>query len=298
MRIKIQIVLIVVMLLPLCSYSKDSKESLAISGNKQSFMFGDFKLGMSYEEAIKEIKKSVEFLVMADDNNDYSHASLNDLRGNGRLPSMMQGYTQIILIPNKKENKYRLMLMFINKSLIKICVNYEIERNNASEAVKIFNELLGANKVAFKVNQKVIEDGPVKTFLPLQSLRIEFVSKCFVKTRMISYENKKKDGLYPGLSKVEKAEDIEKVEEIMFLSWKALTGGECVYYSEKESVFPRTLDMLLPLYLTEIPTEPFSGSKKVVNMFNGTGGWYYCNDFSSVYAGIIRPNIIEHADIN
>ena len=42
MRIKIQIVLIVVMLLPLCSYSKDSKESLAISGNKQSFMFGDF----------------------------------------------------------------------------------------------------------------------------------------------------------------------------------------------------------------------------------------------------------------
>ena len=66
-----------------------------------------------------------------------------------------------------------------------------------------------------------------------------------------------------------------------------------IYYSENEK-FP-TLEIITSdafnKYLPEIPAEPVSKSSKIVNKFDGNGGWYYCDVPESKNYGNVLVNL-------
>ena len=63
------------------------------------------------------------------------------------------------------------------------------------------------------------------------------------------------------------------------------------YYAKNEGQYPKSLTERFEEYLAPLPSELITGSNKVVNKFDGSGGWYYNieqgnKDFSQVFLNI------------
>jgi len=71
----------------------------------------------------------------------------------------------------------------------------------------------------------------------------------------------------------------------------ALRSAITIYYSEKEGVWPKDITTGFENYLFPIPPEKITGSNRVVNEFDGKGGWYYIIDPKSDNCGNLFPNI-------
>ena len=55
----------------------------------------------------------------------------------------------------------------------------------------------------------------------------------------------------------------------------ALRSAITIYYSEKEGKWPQNLSKGFENYLTPIPTEVITGSNKISDKLDGSGGWFY-----------------------
>jgi hypothetical protein len=58
-----------------------------------------------------------------------------------------------------------------------------------------------------------------------------------------------------------------------------------IYYGDTNGLWPQTLECLVPKYLDSVPRDPVFGSKKVVSIYDGTGGWVYDKN-----KGNVSPN--------
>ena len=66
-----------------------------------------------------------------------------------------------------------------------------------------------------------------------------------------------------------------------------------IYYCDTEGNWPESLDDLVPKYIKEIPKEPITGSRYVVNEYDGKGGWYYVTDKNDRNCGQLFMNLSE-----
>ena len=82
----------------------------------------------------------------------------------------------------------------------------------------------------------------------------------------------------------------QKTEDVKIML-ACLRSAVMIYYSESEGLWPKNLDILVGKYLEKIPADPFAGSNKVVNTFDGKGGWYYVTDEKSVNVGCVFLNL-------
>ncbi len=62
-----------------------------------------------------------------------------------------------------------------------------------------------------------------------------------------------------------------KSKSFTFRAMEAATN----YYWNNPNGWPPTLEILVPKYLDSIPMDGFTGSRKVVDVYDGTGGWVY-----------------------
>ena len=86
-----------------------------------------------------------------------------------------------------------------------------------------------------------------------------------------------------------KADPASSLGKLLIKSKEGRTQGNLMqirsaitkYYAKNEGQYPESLTGGFEKYLAPIPTELITGSNKVVNKFDGSGGWYYNVDRES-----------------
>ena len=142
---------------------------------------------------------------------------------------------------------------------------------------------------------KLFENPVWKKFQDNEVLMLKEMSEFSSEWAKKVLERAKTDGTIERL----KADPNLNYGKMMKLSYEGATRGNLaairsaitIYYSEKEGTWPRDITSGFEKYLSPLPPEKITGSNRVVNEFDGKGGWYYINDPKNAKCGCIFVNI-------